>query len=99
MKKKILALTLALAAVLSLSACGKNPSANAGPVKIATKPMTEQYILGELLGLIIEDAGYEVEITKGIGGGTCSALPRGVQCQGCARLQQPVIPEILPSKR
>ncbi len=75
MKKKILALTLALAAVLSLSACGKSPAANAGPVKIAAKPMTEQYILGEMLGLIIEDAGYEVEITKGIGGGTNNIHP------------------------
>ena len=75
MKKKIFALTLALAAVLSLSACGKSPAANAGPVKIATKPMTEQYILGEMLGLIIEDAGYEVEITKGIGGGTNNIHP------------------------
>ena len=75
MKKKILALTLALAAVLALSACGKDPAANAGPVKIATKPMTEQYILGEMLGLIIEDAGYEVEITKGIGGGTNNIHP------------------------
>ena len=72
MKKKIFALTLALAAVLTLSACGKSP---AGPVKIATKPMTEQYILGEMLGLIIEDAGYEVEITKGIGGGTNNIHP------------------------
>lgn len=75
MKKKILALTLALAAVLSLSACGEKPAASAGPVKIATKPMTEQYILGEMLGLIIEDAGYEVEITKGIGGGTNNIHP------------------------
>ena len=37
--------------------------------------MTEQYILGEMLGLIIEDAGYEVEITKGIGGGTNNIHP------------------------
>ncbi len=73
MKQKILALILALAAGLSLSACGK-PAA-AGPVKIATKPMTEQYILGEMLGLILEDAGFQVEITKGIGGGTNNIHP------------------------
>lgn len=75
MKKIILAFTLALAAVLSLSACGESPATSAGPVKIATKPMTEQYILGEMLGLILEDAGYEVEITKGIGGGTNNIHP------------------------
>ena len=74
MKKKIFALALALISILSLSACGKS-AASAGPVKIATKPMTEQYILGEMLGLIIEDAGYEVEITKGIGGGTNNIHP------------------------
>ena len=73
MKQKILALILALAAGLSLSACGK-PAA-AGPVKIATKPMTEQYILGEMLGLLIEQAGYTVEITKGVGGGTNNIHP------------------------
>lgn len=49
---------------------------NAGPVRIATKPMTEQYVLGEMLGLLIEDGtGYSVEITKGIGGGTSNIQP------------------------
>ena len=37
--------------------------------------MTEQYILGEMLGLLIEEAGYEVEITKGVGGGTSNIQP------------------------
>lgn len=46
-----------------------------GTVRIATKPMTEQYILGEMLGLLVEDAGYEAEITKGIGGGTSNIQP------------------------
>ena len=66
--KHIAALALALALVLALAGCGGGESAGAGPVRIATKPMTEQYILGEMLGLLIADAGYEVEITKGIGG-------------------------------
>ncbi len=47
----------------------------AGPVRIATKPMTEQYILGEMLGLLAEDAGYETQITKGVGGGTSNIQP------------------------
>lgn len=75
MKKNLVAWILALAAVLSLSSCGGSPDAGAGPVKIATKPMTEQYILGEMLRLILEDAGFEVEITKGIGGGTNNIHP------------------------
>lgn len=46
------------------------------PVKIATKPMTEQFILGEMLKKLIEEnAGYEVELTKGIGGGTSNIQP------------------------
>ena len=73
--KCIAALALALALVLALAGCGGGESAGAGPVRIATKPMTEQYILGEMLGLLIEDAGYEVEITKGIGGGTSNIQP------------------------
>ncbi|MBQ9990048.1 MAG: glycine/betaine ABC transporter substrate-binding protein [Lachnospiraceae bacterium] len=44
-------------------------------VRIATKPMTEQYILSEMLKLVIEEAGYEVEITKGIAGGTSNIMP------------------------
>ena len=44
-------------------------------MRIATKPMTEQYILGEILGLLVEDAGYEAQITKGIGGGTSNIHP------------------------
>ena len=34
-------------------------------IEIAIKPMTEQYILGEMLKLVIEDStDYSVEITK-----------------------------------
>lgn len=45
-------------------------------IRIATKPMTEQYILSEMLKLVIEaETGYEVEITKGIAGGTNNIMP------------------------
>ena len=45
-------------------------------LKIATKPMTEQFILGEMLKLIIEEnTNLNVEITKGIGGGTSNIHP------------------------
>ena len=46
-----------------------------GVVHIATKPMTEQYILGEMLSMLIEQAGYQTEITKGVGGGTNNIQP------------------------
>ena len=43
---------------------------------IATKPMTEQYILGEMLDILIEqDTDLEVELTQGVGGGTSNIWP------------------------
>ncbi len=45
-------------------------------IRIATKPMTEQAILGEMLGLLIaEHTGLAVSITQGISGGTGSIHP------------------------
>ena len=72
--KKITAALLAGALVMGLAGCGGENGD--GPVKIATKPMTEQFILGEMLRILIEEkAGYEVELTKGIGGGTSNIQP------------------------
>ena len=74
--KRLLAVVLILALTLALTACaGSKTKSTPGPVRIATKPMTEQYILGEMLGLLIEQAGYTVEITKGVGGGTNNIHP------------------------
>ncbi len=43
---------------------------------IATKPMTEQYVLGEMLELLIEqDTDLNVELTQGVGGGTSNIQP------------------------
>lgn len=45
-------------------------------IRIATKPMTEQFILGEMLRQLIEaNTPLKVEITKGIGGGTSNIHP------------------------
>ena len=45
-------------------------------VHIATKPMTEQYVLGEMLDILIEqDTDLNVEITQGVGGGTSNIQP------------------------
>ena len=74
--KRLLAAVLILALALALTACaGGKTESDPGPVRIATKPMTEQYILSEMLGLLIEQAGYTVEITKGVGGGTNNIHP------------------------
>lgn len=45
-------------------------------LRIATKPMTEQYILGEMLDMLIEqDTDLNVELTQGVGGGTSNIQP------------------------
>ena len=69
MMKRILIIFFAIA--MLFTSCAKEDEI----VRIATKPMTEQYILEEMLGLLVEKAGYEAEITKGIGGGTSNIQP------------------------
>lgn len=45
-------------------------------IHIATKPMTEQYIMGNMLkDLIEQDTGLNVDITQGVGGGTSNIEP------------------------
>lgn len=83
---KILSLAAAAGMILALAACGNQntPAASgseennspAEPIQIATKPMTEQYILGEMLKQVIEaNTDYTCEVTKGIAGGTNNIMP------------------------
>lgn len=66
------ALTIALLCALCLCACKQAENT----VRIATKPMSEQFILGEMLSLLIEDrTDLNVELTKGVGGGTGNIHP------------------------
>ncbi len=45
-------------------------------IRIASKPMTEQYILSEMLALLIEEkSDLKVELTQGVGGGTANIHP------------------------
>lgn len=45
-------------------------------IQVATKPMTEQYIMGEMLDILIEkNTDLTVEITQGVGGGTSNIQP------------------------
>lgn len=56
-----------------LGIVGQNSS---DTIHIATKPMTEQYILGEMLDLLIEqDTDLDVALTQGVGGGTSNIMP------------------------
>lgn len=64
------------AAGAETSVSQKEQAASGDAIRIATKPMTEQFILSEMLKLIIEEnTDYKVEITKGIGGGTNNIQP------------------------
>jgi len=45
-------------------------------INVATKPMTEQYILGEMLKYAIEkESNIKVNLTQGVGGGTSNIQP------------------------
>ena len=87
--KKWVALGMTFGMMAGIAGCGSSKNASsestteaakkqeaAAPIKIATNPMTEQFILGEMLKLVIEDTtDYSVELTKGIGGGTNNIMP------------------------
>lgn len=52
------------------------PTHKKDTIRIATKPMTEQYVLGEMLDLLIrQDTDLNVELTQGVGGGTSNIQP------------------------
>ena len=69
MKNGLLALFIGL---VFLSGCESKKDT----IHIATKPMSEQFILGEMLSLLIEEnSDLHVKITKGVGGGTSNIHP------------------------
>ena len=73
MKNRLLALFIGL---VLLSGCESRKDT----IHIATKPMSEQFILGEMLALLIEEnSNLHVKITKGVGGGTSNIHPAMVK--------------------
>lgn len=76
MKKFIKLISGVLGVILIASLGGCFDKKEKEVINIATKPMTEQFILSEMLKQIIEEyTDLEVEITKGIGGGTSNIHP------------------------
>lgn len=73
MKKKMMKMTLMIVMLLMMStACGKKNDT----IHMATKPMTEQYILGSMMKTLIQqETDLKVEITDGVGGGTSNIHP------------------------
>ncbi len=61
---------------LILLLCFWNDSTPENMINIATKPMTEQYFLSEMLAILIEEeTDYQVTLTHGVGGGTSNIHP------------------------
>lgn len=67
---------VALVLIGAIAGTALYTSERSDTIQIATKPMTEQYILGEMLDLLIEqDTDLDVELTQGVGGGTSNIMP------------------------
>ncbi len=64
MKKLVLALLAVLMATAVLAGCGGGEQT----ITVASKDFTEQFILGEMYALVLEDAGYTVERKLNLGG-------------------------------
>lgn len=62
---------LVLLSTLTVVACadgGSSDSAGGGVINVGSKDFTEQFILGEMYALVLEDAGFEVERKLSLGG-------------------------------
>ncbi len=56
--------------------CGRLYSPASHVIEVATKPMTEQFILGEMIKQLIEEyTELDVNLTKGVGGGISNIHP------------------------
>ena len=76
MKKHLKKIPIILVFILIVSMMGCSGKSEVKTIKIATKPMTEQFIIGEMLTLLIgENTDLTVELTKGVGGGTSNIQP------------------------
>jgi len=85
-KRKIISVILAAVLVTAVFVgCSKSRITNSSTnstrtayttIQMATKPMTEQYILGNMMKQLIEqETDLKVEITAGVGGGTANIHP------------------------
>jgi glycine betaine/choline ABC-type transport system substrate-binding protein len=76
MNKKILIVIFCMVVLFSVSGCKKSTK----KVVVASKPVTEQYILAEIISQLIEtQTDIKVEKTFGIGGGTSNIHPAMVK--------------------
>ena len=74
-QNRIMAVT-AVALIVCMIAGIAFPHRSDKVIHLATKPMTEQYILGEMLKTVIEqETDLTVDLTQGVGGGTSNIEP------------------------
>lgn len=75
--KRTIIITSAFALICAvLIIIGIIKSSSQNTINIATKPMTEQYIIGEMLKELIEkNTDLKVKLTQGVGGGTSNIEP------------------------
>lgn len=74
--KKISVFLFCISLILSLCGCGNDNGSDEGKIQIAAKDFTEQYILGEMLALMVEEnTDLEAELTSGIAGETSIIMP------------------------
>lgn len=83
MKIKFVLPTLVVACMLiagTAFAGGKKDAPQGGTVHMATKPLTEQFILASMMKTLIEqDTDLTVKLTEGVGGGTMNIQPAMVK--------------------
>ncbi len=80
MKKIVLGILMVVSMVVLGSCGGSDNSTDEKKVVLACKPMTEQYILGEIIAELIENnSDIKVEKNFGIGGGTSNIHPAMVE--------------------
>lgn len=73
---RIMALAATAAASFALIITSVSRMRTEETIHIATKPMTEQYVMGEMLKLLIEqDTDLNADLTQGVGGGTSNIQP------------------------
>jgi osmoprotectant transport system substrate-binding protein len=65
-RRSFVLLVLALLTTLTVIACGSGGSG--GTVKVGSKDFTEQFILGEMYALVLENSGIKVERKLNLGG-------------------------------
>lgn len=74
--KHIVKIAASILIIISIITASYMKQDKTDTIHIASKPMSEQYILAEMLGILIEqNTDLKVEITHGIGGGTSNIQP------------------------